>query len=134
MNYSLDTDNYCLAELGEMKVYVTSYEVFRDRRYSFFNQSEVGIYFSDNGSYPAYLKIKGFILKSECSSPCVLFNDHMDRNMRYFLILDGIYFNAARLKKYSVVTDKNSSVIECEVILCCDSYMNEITEETQEDA
>lgn len=129
MNYSLDMDKYCLAELSGINLYVTSYEVTRDRRYNFQNKSQSGLYFTDNGSYPAYLKLKGFILKSECSSPCVVFNEHMDSNMHYFLTLDGIYFNAARLKTFSVITEKNSPVIKCEVLLCCDSYMSDGDEE-----
>lgn len=123
MNYSLDADNFSVAELGTMKLYVTSYEVSRDRRYNFLNQSEVGVYLADNGPYPSYLKLKGFILKSECEYPCVIFNEHMEYNTRYFLNFDGMYFNAARLKTYSIVTENNSPVIKCEVILCCDSYI-----------
>lgn len=129
MNHRLDTKKYCLAQLGVIKLYVSSYEVSRDRRYAFHNCVNNDIYFSDNGSLPAYLKLKGYILKAECATPCVIFNQHMEVNMRYFLDMDGMFFNAARLKKYNVVTDTESQIIKCEMILCCDSTMTAITKE-----
>lgn len=129
MNHSPDNEKYCLAQLGDIKIYVSSYELTRDRRYSFQNRSGSGLYFTDNGSYPAYLKLKGYVLRSECSSPCVAFNTLMDNNMRFFLAMDGIFFNAARLKSFSAATDIKSCKVKCEVMLCCDSYINEMEAE-----
>lgn len=125
MNHSPDNEKYCLAQLGDIKLYVGSYELSRDRRYGFQNRADGKLYFTDNGSFPAYLKLKGHVLRSECASPCVAFNTLMDNNTRFFLTMDGIFFNAARLKSFSAVTDINSQIVRCEVTLCCDSYINE---------
>lgn len=125
MNHSPDNEKYCLAELGDIKLYVSSYELSRDRRYNFQNLAGTGMYFTDNGSFPAYLRLKGYVLRSECASPCVALNTLMNNNMRFFLNMDGIFFNAARLKSFSAVTDIKSQTVKCEVTLCCDSYINE---------
>ena len=125
MNHSPDKEKYCPAQLGDIKLYVSSYELSRDRRYSFLNRADGELYFTDNGSYPAYLKLKGYVLRSECASPCVAFNTLMDNNTRFFLNMDGIFFNAARLKSFSAVTDINSQTVRCDVMLCCDSYIYE---------
>lgn len=129
MNHSPDNEKYCLAQLGDIKLYVNSYELTRDRRYSFINRADNEMYFTDNGSYPAYLRLKGYVLRSECASPCVAFNTLMSNNMRFFLAMDGIFFNAARLKSFSAVTDIKSQIVRCEVLLCCDSYINEMEAE-----
>lgn len=125
MNHSLDIEKYRVAELGDVRLYISSYELSRDRRYSFQNRSENSIYFTDNGSFPAYLKLKGIVLKSECPIPGVKLNQQMSNNIRYFLTADGIFYNAARLKTFSVVTDVNSELIKCEIVLCCDSYIEQ---------
>jgi hypothetical protein len=116
MNHSLDIEKYRVAELGDVRLYISSYELSRDRR------------FTDNGSFPAYLKLKGIVLKSECPIPGVKLNQQMSNNIRYFLTADGIFYNAARLKTFSVVTDVNSELIKCEIVLCCDSYIEQAAE------
>ena len=40
MNHSLDIEKYRVAELGDVRLYISSYELSRDRRYSFQNRSE----------------------------------------------------------------------------------------------
>lgn len=129
MNHSPDKEKHCIAQLGDIKLYVSSYELTRDRRYGFQNRADGKLYFTDNGPYPAYLKLKGYVLKSECASPCVAFNTLMDSNTRFFLTMDGMFFNAARLKSFTAVTDIKSQVVSCEVTLCCDSYINEMEAE-----
>lgn len=125
MNHSPDKEKYCIAQLEDIKLYVNSYELTRDRRYNFQNLAGSNMHFTDNGSFPAYLKLKGYVLRSECASPCVAFNTLMDNNTRFFLNMDGIFFNAARLKSFSAVTDINSQTVRCEAVLCCTSYITE---------
>ena len=67
-------------------------------------------------------------MKSECPIPGVKLNQQMSNNIRYFLTADGIFYNAARLKTFSVVTDVNSELIKCEIVLCCDSYIEQAAE------
>lgn len=55
MNHSLDIEKYRVAELGDVRLYISSYELSRDRRYSFQNRSENSIYFTDNGSFPRHI-------------------------------------------------------------------------------
>lgn len=126
MNHIINEDIPCPMIIGQVRVYAVSYEVSRDRRYSFQNRSLNGLYFTDNGAYPAYLKIKGFVLKSECSCPGVRFNEIVESNTSVDMVFDGIYYNQLKIKSYTVRNDPQSHKIECELTLCCSGYMIEL--------
>ncbi len=131
MTHKPGKENLCTAVLDTVTLYVTDYELSRDRRYNFQNRSGSGMYFTDNGSYPAYLKLKGYVMKSECAQPCVEFNEMMDNSTVFYLDFDGMYFHAARLKSYNVVSDVKSKAVKCEIVLCCDSYITSLQDETE---
>lgn len=125
MEHSINTDKCITAQMEDVKIYVSSYEVTRERKFSFLNCSEGDMYMTDNGTYPAYLRLKGHILRSECKSPCVVFEQFANDNVQFFLNMDGIFFNAVKLKNYSLVTDTESDMIKCDIVFCCISYMEE---------
>lgn len=120
MNHNPEMESFCKATLGTVTLYVNDYELSRDRRYNFQNRSGGGMYFTDNGAYPAYLKLKGYVMKSECTVPGVKLSEMMDNRTKFYFDLDGMYFQAARLKSYIAVSDMKSRAVKCEMVLCCD--------------
>ena len=128
MEHSINYEKKVVAQLENVKIYVQSYEITRERKFSFMNCSGGGLYLTDNGTYPSYLKIKGTILRSECPLPSVELETYADNDMRFFLNMDGIYFNAAYLKSFSLVTDTGSDMVNCEVVLCCTMVEEGVTD------
>lgn len=121
MEHNINYNKNLVANLEDVKIYVSSYEVSQDRKFSFMNYSDGGFYMTDNGIYPSYVKIKGTILRSECSFPCVKFSGFANKNTRFFFNLDGMYFGTVYLKNYSITTKTGDEMIECEVVLCSTS-------------
>ena len=125
MNHQLFLDQKCSVEVGTDKIYLDSYEISGEKKFSFQPMASSGIKFGELGRHPAILKIKGKILKSEGSDPAVQLNNDMTNGVRYFLTIGTIYFNAARLKKFKTATDTNSQFIVCELEFYCDSYISQ---------
>ncbi len=123
MEYKINPDYGYTATVGDVRLHVTSYEVSRMRKYKFQNVSKGQAIVGDAGTLPVYLILKGKVLKTDGVDPeCCFYND-MVNNIRYFLTVDRVFFNAARLESFRAVTDMNSQYIDCELKFMCDSYI-----------
>lgn len=124
MDHALVLEQDCSVNISEITVYIDSYEISAEKKFLFQPMAVSGIRFSDLGRHPAILKIKGRILKSDGINPAVQFNKDMTNSSLFYLTLDNLYFNAARLKKFHIVTDTNSEFNQCCIEFYCDSYIS----------
>lgn len=126
MDHSIDENKYSEVIVGDIKLYAESYEISRDRRYSFHNRSSNMLHFTDNGPYPAYIRVKGYILRSECETPALLLNWYMTDNTELDSNLENMFFNKLRIKKYSINAVPDSYRIDCEIVFYCEGSMVKI--------
>ncbi|MGN1481276.1 hypothetical protein [Porcipelethomonas sp.] len=125
MNHQLVSDQKYSVAVGDITVYLDSFEISGEKKFSFQPMASSGIKFGELGRHPAILKIKGRILKSDGNNPAVKLNSDMTNNVRYFLSIGTLYFNAARLKKFRIVSDTDSQFTVCELEFYCDSYISQ---------
>ncbi|MGN0621238.1 MAG: hypothetical protein ACI4I9_05160 [Porcipelethomonas sp.] len=123
MKYSINPDHGYTVSLGDLKIHLVSYEVFRTKKYKFESVAQGQAALGEDGTYPASLVIKGRILKSDNINAEEQLYNAMSNDERYFLNLDRIFFNAARLESFRTFTDMKSQFIECEIKFMCDSYL-----------
>lgn len=126
MNHSIDKNKYSEMNVGSIKLYAASYEISRDRRYTFYNRSSNMLYFTDNGPYPPYIKVKGYILRSECDTPALTLNMYMTGNTQLEGRIENMIFDKLRIKKYTVNAVPDSYKIDCEILFYCEGSMLKI--------
>lgn len=126
MNHKIDEKKYSEVLVGDIKVYALSYEISRDRRYSFYNRSLNQMHFTDNGPYPTYIKVKGFVLRSECDIPSIPLDGYMTDNTELDMNIENIFFNKLRIRSYSVNAVPDSYKIDCEIVFYCEGSMVKI--------
>lgn len=125
MNHSLDMEKQCTVNIGSATLYITSYEVTRDRRLSFNNCSVSKLHMTDNGAYPAYLKLNGYVMKSECPAPGAVFWELTENNSYISLTIENTFFYLTRIKKFSVDSDIDSGAVKCSLLLGCYGLVRE---------
>jgi hypothetical protein len=128
MEYSVNPDYGYTVAIGDIRVHVVSYEVSRERKYKLQHVTKGQTAVGDAGVYPVYLTLKGRILRTENSRTESTFYDDMEKGKKYFVRLDRVYFNSARLEKFTTVTDMSNQYIDCELKFMCDSTMGSVIE------
>ena len=124
MNHALVLEQDCSVNISGITVYIDAYEISAENKFLFQPMAVSGIRFQELGRHPASIKITGRILKSEGINPAAQLNGHMTNSTVFNLNMDGLYINAAKLKKYSINTQTNSQFHQCVVECYCDSYIN----------
>lgn len=125
MEHRLVTDSRCSAVFGNVTVYIDSFEVTGEKKFTYQPTVSTGIYFSELGRYPVLVKIKGRIPRSAESFPAVDFDSGMRGNTRYTFTIGTVKFRNSRLKKYSISEQTNSQFDVCELELYCESQLTQ---------
>lgn len=124
MNHALILEQDCSVNISGITVYIDSYEISAESKFLFQPMAVSGIRFEELGRHPAAVKINGRILKSDGINPAVQLNNHMTNSTVFYLNMDGLYINAAKLKKYNINTQTNSEFHQCSIEFYCDSYIS----------
>lgn len=124
MNCALVTEQECSVTLSGITVWVDSYEVSAEKKFAFQPMAYSGIRFRELGRYPAVLKIKGRILKSDGTNPAVQLNTDMTNSTIFYITMDNLYFNHSQLRSFHIETETNSQFNQCSLEFYCDSYIS----------
>ena len=124
MNHNLIDEQLCSVTISDNTVYIDSYQISAEKKYTFQPMAVSGIKFSELGFHPAIVKIKGKVLKEDGVNPAVRFNNDIKQSVLYNLSFDNLYFNAMVMRKFNMLTEINSSFIQVEFEFYCDSYIS----------
>lgn len=124
-------DTYYPVQLGDMKLYVQSYEISRAMKINYQELADNLTMPISGGFYPTFLKLIGVILKSECPHPDLIFCGHTSQSdqAEYSFSIDEISVSGAMIKDFKTKNNADSQYIKCEISLYCNT--SDAIEETE---